>query len=54
MVCWMPQANDGVVTVSSQLFFENDPLITIQEAKVNHFEILLSDLVVTQLLKEAK
>jgi pimeloyl-ACP methyl ester carboxylesterase len=51
---WMPQANDGVVTVSSQLFFENDPLITIQEAKVNHFEILLSDLVVTQLLKEAK
>lgn len=51
---WMPQANDGVVMVSSQLHFQGDPLLTAQEAKVNHFEILLSDLVVTQLYKEAK
>ena len=53
-VDWMPQANDGVVTVASQKFFENDPLATIQEAKVNHFEILLSDVVVTQLAKAAQ
>lgn len=51
---WMPQANDGVVTIDSQTYFERDPLITMQEAKVNHFEILLSDLVVTQLFKEVK
>lgn len=48
---WMPQANDGVVTVESQQFFMNDPLANHQEAKVNHFEILLSDQVVTQLTK---
>lgn len=50
---WMPQANDGVVTVESQTWFNDDPLATHQEAKVNHFEILLSDLVVTQLVKSA-
>lgn len=51
---WMLQANDGVVTVDTQKFFEHDPLVTIQEAKVNHFEILLSDVVVTQLVKAAQ
>ena len=51
---WMPQANDGVVSVASQKFFENDPSATLQEVKANHFEILLSDAVVNQLIKDAK
>jgi triacylglycerol esterase/lipase EstA (alpha/beta hydrolase family) len=51
---WMPQANDGVVTVESQLHFSDDPNASIQEVKVNHFEILLSDTVVGQLFKDAK
>lgn len=51
---WMPQANDGVVTIESQSFFAKDPNAIVQEAKVNHFEILLSDAVVTQLYKDVK
>jgi pimeloyl-ACP methyl ester carboxylesterase len=51
---WMPQDNDGVVTINSQMYFEDDINFAHQEVKSNHFEILLSDLVVTQLFKEAK
>ena len=51
---WMPQANDGVVTIDSQRFFENDPNASIHEIKANHFEVLLADAVVTQLYKEVK
>ena len=51
---WMPQANDGVVTIASQSFFEHDPNSNIHEIKANHFEILMSDQVITQLLKEVK
>lgn len=50
---WMSQANDGVVTVESQTWFSDDPLANHQEIKVNHFEILLADQVVTQLVKSA-
>ena len=51
---WMPQANDGVVTVSSQLHFKDDPHSTIHEVHVNHFEILMSDAVVTKLHMHSK
>jgi len=51
---WMPQANDGVVTIGSQTFFEGDPNAFQQEIKANHFEILLTDIVITQLFKESK
>ena len=51
---WMQKDNDGVVTLESQRFFEKDDLATLQEVKANHFEILLSDVVVTQLLKETR
>lgn len=51
---WMPQANDGVVTIESQTFFEEDPNAFQQKVKSNHFEILLTDAVVTQLFKETK
>lgn len=49
---WMPQANDGVVTVESQMQYLDDPNATHQQMKVNHFEILLSDEVVNRLYKE--
>ena len=51
---WMPQANDGVVTIASQRFFEGDPNASIHEIKANHFEVLLADAVVSQLYKEVK
>jgi len=46
---WMPQANDGVVTVESQTYYKDDPKATLQEVKANHFEILLADAVVNKL-----
>lgn len=51
---WMPQANDGVVTIASQTFYSNDSNASQQEVKANHFEILLTDAVVTQLFKDSK
>lgn len=46
---WMPQANDGVVTVESQSHFNDDKLAVVKKVKVNHFEILLNDAVVEKL-----
>jgi pimeloyl-ACP methyl ester carboxylesterase len=51
---WMPQANDGVVTIESQSFFNDDSHASVHEVKSNHFEILLTDAVVNQLYKETK
>ena len=51
---WMPQANDGVVTIESQTFFKNDANAAEHEIKANHFEILLTDAVITQIVKEVK
>ena len=51
---WMPQANDGVVTIASQTFYSNDENSSQQDIKANHFEILLTDAVVAQLVKDTK
>jgi pimeloyl-ACP methyl ester carboxylesterase len=45
-VGWIPEANDGIVTVLSQKHFESDPKATYHVVNVNHFEILLNVLVI--------
>lgn len=49
---WIPDPNDGVVTVASQMAYEHDPNFHPVKVKLNHFEVLLSDLVVSHVNKE--
>lgn len=49
---WMSEANDGVVTIASQLHYAKDPLWSGFEVDLNHFEVLLSSKVAGLLKKE--
>lgn len=49
---WMSDANDGVVTVESQLHYEHDPNWSGVKVDANHFEVLLMPKVVELIRKE--
>lgn len=49
---WMSDANDGVVTVESQLHYEHDPNWSGVQVEANHFEVLLMPKVVELIRKE--
>jgi hypothetical protein len=46
---WVPQPNDGVVTIASQRYHSKD--MDLVDIDYNHYEVLLSDQVV-KLIKE--
>jgi pimeloyl-ACP methyl ester carboxylesterase len=49
---WINEENDGVVTLDSQLYFKGDPLAKHEKVPVNHFEVLLSEILPKRLAPE--